>query len=156
MAEERDTKEIVQSITDDIKIIVQGQIELARAEIMPSVKHGGVGAGIFGGAGYFALNGLSLLFIAGALGIAVLIKHWWALGFAIMGVVLLLIAGLLALIGRGQLAKAKANKPTAPTAEVKAALEEVKGAIKRGNEAAKGPLALSRSSTDRQLEGDLR
>lgn len=142
MPADRDPKEIVSSITDDIKTIVKAEMEMAKAEIMPGVKKGGIGAGMFGAAGYFALNGLSLLFIAGALGIASLIKHWWALGFVIMGVLVLLVAGLLALIGKTQIDKAKQAKPDETVSEAKATLDDVKGAVQRASAHAKEPLVI--------------
>lgn len=142
MPTDREPKEIITSISDDIKTIVKGEVDLAKAEILPGVKKGGIGAGMFGGAGYFALNGLSLLFIAGALGIALLIKHWWALGFVIMGVILLLIAGLLALIGKAQITKAKNAKPDDTVAEAQRTVSDLRGAIQRANQHAKEPLEL--------------
>ena len=40
--------DIIKSITDDVKLLVRDEIELAKAELMPAAKNGGIGAGLFG------------------------------------------------------------------------------------------------------------
>lgn len=151
MPDERPAKDIVSSISDDVRTIVQAEMELAKAEMLPSVKQGGIGAGLFGGAGYFALNGLSLLFIAAAVALSMLINDLWPIGFVIMGVLLLVVAGVLALIGKGRLEKAKAGAPTEAIAQAKTTVAEVKSAVSRANTAAKGPRELSSSASTREL-----
>ncbi len=148
----REPKHIMASITDDIKVLVRDELELAKSEILPAVKKGGVGAGLFGAAGYFGLNGLSLLFIAGALGIGTLIRHWWALGFVIMAVLVLLVAGILALVGRSQVGKLKNAKPERAVAQAQATVAELRGAVRRGNERAKLPLELDQPADGHALE----
>ena len=59
--------DIIKNITDDVKLLVQDQIELAKAELIPAAKNGGTGAGLFGAAGYFALSATILLYFAAAL-----------------------------------------------------------------------------------------
>ncbi|OYO24161.1 hypothetical protein CGZ93_04910 [Enemella dayhoffiae] len=130
--------DVAKLISEDVKALVQGEIALAKAELVPSAKHAGVGAGLFGGAGYFAMNGLSLLFIAGALGIAALFKAptgWIALGFVIMAVVVFVIAGILALVGKGQLQKVKGPERTIEQAQT--TIETIKGSIARATADAK-------------------
>lgn len=139
MAEEREAKEILNSITDDVRTIVQAEVELAKSEILPSVKKGGVGAGLFGGAGYLAINGVSLLFIAAALALSMLIKDLWPIGFVIVGVLLLVIAGVLALIGKRQIQQAKPSAPSEAAAQAKGTVEDVKAAVSRGNQRATHP-----------------
>lgn len=130
--------DIVKLISDDVKTLVQGEVALAKAELVPSAKNAGIGAGLFGGAGYFAMNGLSLLFIAGALGFAKLFSAptgWIALGFVVMAVVTFLIAGILALVGKGRLSKVKGPERT--QAHAQATIEQVKAAVARANADAK-------------------
>ena len=89
---------------------------------------------MFAGAGYFALNGLSLWFIAGALGIGRLFgapTGWASLGFVVMGLLVLLVAGVLALIGKSQMDKVKG--PEKAISNGKAVIEEAKLAITRAN-----------------------
>ena len=108
------------------------------AEIKPAAKHAGIGAGMFGGAGYFGIVGALLLWLCGAFAFSLMwqrIGDWSILlslivGFATMAVVLFILAGILALIGKGQISQVKA--PTGVVEEAKSTLEAVKSAIARG------------------------
>ena len=55
--------DIIKNITDDVKLLVQDQVELAKAELVPAAKNGGTGAGLFGAAGYFSLSATILLYL---------------------------------------------------------------------------------------------
>lgn len=126
--------ELIGLITTDVKQLVADEVALAKAELIPSGKHAGIGSGMFAGAGYFALNGLSLWFIAGALGIGRLFgapTGWASLGFVVMGLLVLLVAGVLALIGKSQMDKVKG--PEKAISNGKAVIEEAKLAITRAN-----------------------
>lgn len=136
MADSPAVGDIVKSITDDVKHLVQSEIELAKAELIPSAKKAGIGAGMFGGAGYFGINGLSLLYVTIALLINRLGLSLW-LSFLIVSVVLLLIAGILALVGLRTVKQVKGPEKT--IAEAKGTIADVKGAIQRGNAAATAP-----------------
>lgn len=124
--------DVVKLISADMKALVQGEIELAKAELVPSAKNAGLGAGMFGAAGYFALNAVSLLFIAGALAFAMIFgapTGGVALGFVCMGVLLFIITGILALVGKGRIDKVKGPEKTIENG--KATVEEVKLSIAR-------------------------
>lgn len=125
--------EIVQKIQTEVRSMVKGEVELAKSEIVPSVKNAGVGAGVFVGALYFILNAAILLFIAGALAI----WTWWdlpiALAFVIMAAVLVVIAGILGLVGL--IAVKKVKGPRRTVAHGKQTADAVKQAISRGNAA---------------------
>jgi uncharacterized membrane protein YqjE len=136
MADSPAVGDIIKSITDDVKHLVRNEIELAKAELIPSAKKAGIGAGMFGGAGYFGINGLTLLYIAVALGIAALGVAIW-LAFLIVAVALLLIAGILGLIGLRSVKQVKGPERT--IAQANETVAEVKGAIQRANAAAKAP-----------------
>ena len=90
--------DIIKNITDDVKLLVPDQIELAKAELMPAAKRGGTGAGLFGAAGYFAICARSIFYFAAAFGLVAAACPAW-LAFLIVGVALLLIAGICAGIG---------------------------------------------------------
>lgn len=125
---------IVNQIKGDATTLGKGISDLAKAELAPAGKHAGIGAGLFAGAGYFAMNGLSLLFLAGALGLGKLFgaeTGWIAIGFVVMAVVVFVLAGILALIGKGQVSKVKAPERT--IAETKHAVNSVKQALARAN-----------------------
>lgn len=104
MAEERTVGQLVAEATKDISEIVRAEVALAKAELAVSAKNGAVAGGLFGAAGYLGLLASILLTIAAAYGIAALgLAPGWA--FLIVAVVLLLIAGLLALVGKSRVSK---------------------------------------------------
>ena len=133
---DRPVGEIIQGITDDAKLLVSDTVELAKTEIIPSAKNAGIGAGMFGAAGYFGINAASLLYIAAALGLVALGVTPW-LAFLIVAVVLLLVAAVLALIGYTRVKKVKAPEKT--IAQAQESVAEISGAVERATAAAQAP-----------------
>ncbi|WP_375431046.1 phage holin family protein [uncultured Friedmanniella sp.] len=133
---EQGVGDIVKSITDDVKLLVRDEIALAKAELVPAAKNAGIGAGMFGAAGYFAICALSVLYFAAAFGLVALGLSEW-LAFLIVGVVLLLIAAVLGVIGLTLVKKVKGPERTIATAN--ATVADLKAAVQRGNAAAKAP-----------------
>lgn len=101
--------EIIKDITSDIQTIVRGEIELAKAELVPQAKRLGLGAGMFGAAGYLALQAVTLLFICVGLTFsalyAMIIPNAWSfvLGFLTLAVLILIVVLILVLIGKGKM-----------------------------------------------------
>lgn len=138
MANQPQVGDIVKLIGNDVKLLVQSEVALAKAELVPSAKNAGVGAGMFGAAGYFAMNAISLLFLAGALGLARLFgapTGWVALGFVAMAVIILIITAILALLGKGKFDKVTGPEQT--QAEALETIESVKLSLARANAEAK-------------------
>ena len=102
MAEERSLGQLVAQASDDLSSIVRAEIALAKAELRGDVKNAALGGGLFGAAGY--LGGLAsvtgVITVAYAL-VAAGLRPW--LAFLIVTVALLLVAGILALVGRSRL-----------------------------------------------------
>ncbi|MDO5683500.1 MAG: phage holin family protein [Propionibacteriaceae bacterium] len=124
--------DLITQVKSDVLELVHHEIALAKAELIPQAKFGGAGAALFLGAGYFALNGLSLLFLSGALGIGHLLKAETggiALGFLIMAVLVFLVAGGLALVGF--LLVKKIRGPQRTVAQAQASIETIKDAVTR-------------------------
>lgn len=134
--------EIIKNITDDVKLLVRDQMELAKAELVPAAKKGGTGAGLFGAAGYFALSATILLYVAAAFGLVAAGLAAW-LAFLIVGVALLLIAGILA--GIGYLIVKRIRPPERTIAQANLTTTEVKSAAERALAAANAP----------QIEGEV-
>lgn len=126
--------DILKDIRADITNLVKGEVELAKRELMPAARNGGMGAGMFVGALFFVLNALMLLFIAGSLAIWKWLDLPIAVGFVIMAGVLIVVALILGLIGLVLVKKVKG--PERAIAEGKQTAESVKAAIARGNAAA--------------------
>jgi ABC-type multidrug transport system fused ATPase/permease subunit len=121
--------DIVKSITGDVKQLVRDEVQLAKSELVPAAKNAGIGAGMFGAAGYFAICALSILYFAAAFGLATVMPTW--LAFLIVGVVLLVIAAVLGLIGLTLVRKVKAPQRTIASAN--ATIAELKAAVQRGS-----------------------
>ena len=145
MADQR-VRDIVKSITDDVKLLVRDEIQLAKAELVPAAKNAGIGAGRFGAAGYVAICALSVLYFAAAFGLVALGLSTW-LSFLIVGVVLLIIAAILGLVGLVLVRKVKGPRRTIANAQTTVA--ELKAAVQRGNAAANAPAAAP------EIEGEV-
>ena len=98
---------LVMDAQRDISTLVSQEIALAKSELKVSIKHGGVGAGLFAGAAFLAVLAIIMLSVS----IAYFI-HWAGLGlhwsFLIVFGLYVLLAGVLALIGLRQVKQVKA------------------------------------------------
>jgi hypothetical protein len=123
------TTELIEQLTDQLTRLVRDEVRLAQAEVTQKAKRLGIGAGLFGGAGVVALLGLGALVTAAILGLAHVLPGW--LAAIIVAVVLLAVAGVLALIGRKDVDKATPPLPTEAIAGVQADIATVKKGISR-------------------------
>jgi Putative Actinobacterial Holin-X, holin superfamily III len=128
--------DIIKDITNDVKLLVQDQIELAKTELVPAAKNGGTGAGLFGAAGYFGISASILLYFAAAFGLVAAGLAAW-LAFLIVAAALLLIAGILA--GIGYLFIKRVRPPERTIAQANLASTELKDATERALAAANAP-----------------
>lgn len=108
---ERTLGQLVADATADVQEIVRAEIALAKAELRQDAKRGGVAAGMFGAAGYLGLLASIVLTIAAGYGLVALGLSPW-LAFLVLGVALLVVAGLLALVGKAQISKVKPPERT--------------------------------------------
>jgi hypothetical protein len=104
MAEERTLGQLVAQASDDLSGIVRAEIALAKSELRADAKNAAVGGGLFGAAGYLGLLASIVLVIAAAYGLVAAGLSPW-LAFLIVAVVLLVLAGILALVGKSRLGK---------------------------------------------------
>ncbi len=126
MAEERTLGQLVADATNEMSAIVRAEIALAKAELRADVKNGALAGGLFGAAGYLALLASIVLVIAAGYGLVAAGLSPW-LAFLILGIALLLIAGLLALVGRSRV-----SKVGPPERTIRSTKETIE-AIKPGN-----------------------
>lgn len=117
-ATDQSTTELVLHASEQIVRLVREELELARAELTAKGRRAGKGAGMLGGAALLGFYGLGVLVIAAVLGLAVVVPGW--LSALIIGVVLLLLAGLVAQIGRRQL-----RQPPVPWAAARSMREDL-------------------------------
>lgn len=132
-----DIAEVISSIQADLTTIVRGELELAKAEMLPQAKAAGKQAGILGAAGYLALSGASLLFMGLAFWLSIGYQTWFglellpalALGFVSVALVFFLGAGVLAWIGRTPV---EFTPPEATIANAEKTWESMKGGLAQG------------------------
>lgn len=96
--------ELFARMSEQTSTLIRAEMRLAQAELTAKGKRAGVGAGLFGGAGLFAVYGLGCLVAAAVLALAGPLTGW--LAAIIVGAVLLLVAGVSALMGRKQITQA--------------------------------------------------
>ena len=127
-ATEQSTAELVQRASEQISRLVRDELALAKAELAAKGKHAGIGIGLFGTGGVFALYGVGAM-VATLIVVFSLFLDLW-LAALIVTVALFLIAGILALLGKSQVTKAVPPEPSAAIASVKADVDEVRQAVK--------------------------
>jgi hypothetical protein len=123
------TGELIGRLGDQLSRLVRDEVRLAQAEVTQKAERLGIGVGLFGGAGVVALLGLGALVTAAVLGPANVMSGW--LAAIVVAVVLLAVAGTLALIGKKDVDKATPPLPTEAIAGVRADTDTVKEGISR-------------------------
>jgi uncharacterized membrane protein YqjE len=121
---ERPVGDLVQELSQQTATLVRQEMRLAQAELQEKGKRAGIGAGMFGGAGLVALYGVGALIAAAILLIGTAVEPWIAA--VIVGVVLLAVAGVLALLGRKQVDQATPPKPERAMESVQDDIQHVK------------------------------
>jgi len=124
-AGEPSTGELINRLTAQSTELIRSELQLAKLEMTEKAKHAGVGVGMFGGAGLVALYGLGTLIAAIVLALALLLPAW--LAALIVAVVLFAIAGVVALLGKKQVAQATPAKPERTVENVQRDVQTVKG-----------------------------
>lgn len=113
VGEDRSIGAMISKVTDDLSTLMQQELELAKAELKQTATRAGAGAGMFAGAAIGAL--LTLIFLSTA--------AWWAIGnhtgrgwsALIVAAIWAVIAAILGMVGRSQLAKARGIPKTTET-----------------------------------------
>jgi MFS family permease len=123
------TGELVQRLSAQLSELVRRELDLARTELAAKGKRAGSGAGLAGAGGVVALYGVGALIAAGIAGLATVVPVW--LSALIVGAVLLLVAGVLALVGRGRLRQAAPPVPEQAVRGVQEDVAAVKNAVHR-------------------------
>lgn len=116
--------ELVQDLSRQTSTLIRQEMRLAQAELTEKGRHAGKGAGMFGGAGLVALYGVGALVAAAILGLATVLEPWIAA--AAIGVVLLVIAGILALTGKKEIDEMGPPKPEQTLESVQRDVDTVK------------------------------
>jgi uncharacterized membrane protein YqjE len=127
--DDRSVGELVNQLSQQTSTLVRQELQLAQTELQEKGKRMGIGAGMFGGAGLVALYGVGALVAAAIIGIGTLLEPWIAA--VIVGVVLLAVAGILALTGRKQVERGTPPLPQQAIESAKQDVNEIKAARER-------------------------
>ena len=124
------TGHLVSTMAEQVSTLVRDELALARTEMVEKGKRAGTGAGLLGGAGVLALYGVSALLVT----IGALLALVWPVWLAalVVTVVVLAIAGVVALIGKKQVQQAVPPAPTAAMDSTKRDVNAVKTAVRDG------------------------
>jgi MFS family permease len=123
------TGELVRRLSTQLSELFRRELELARTELTAKGKRAGAGAGLAGAGGVVALFGVGALVASAIAGLATVVPVW--LSALIIGVVLLLVAGVLALVGRGRLRRAAPPVPEQAVQGVQSDVSAVRNAVHR-------------------------
>ena len=154
MADHDGVADIIKNIQSSVTTIVRSEVELIKAELIPQAKAAGAGVGMFGAAGYLAITALTLLFFGCSAGWAVGFAAWFGwdvltaamCGFFTMTLILLVIAAILALIGK---AKLSFTAPKTTIDSVEQSVAAIRGAMDSAKqEIAAKPLLSKRQSPE--------
>lgn len=126
---EASTGQLVRRLSEQLGELLRGEMELAKVELRDKGKRVGTGAGLAGAAGVLALFGLAAFITAAIAALALVLSVW--LSAVIVGVALLVIAGLLALIGRSQFKRGTPPLPEQAISGIKQDVEAVKEGVRR-------------------------
>lgn len=121
--------ELVQRLSQQTATLVREEMHLAQAELKEKGKRAGIGAGLFGAAGVVALAALGALVAALILAIGEFVAMWIS-AFIVTGT-LGVIAAVMALMGKKQVAEATPPKPEAAIESVQADVAEIKERARR-------------------------
>lgn len=126
---EQTTGELVAKLSRDMSRLVRDEIRLAQAELAGSGKKAGLGAGMFGAAGLIAVFAGGCFVAAAVLAVDLALAAW--LSALLVGIGLVLVAGIAALAGRRQVKKVASPVPKETVRSVRADIETVKESAKR-------------------------
>ena len=116
--------EVDKQVSEETKTLVGKEVKLAKTEMVEKAKEVGIGAGLFGGAGYL-LNLVAIgLMLTAIFALATAMDAW--LAALVVTVVLLALAGVLALTGKKRIQNAGPPVPEQAIESVKQTIETVK------------------------------
>ena len=104
-SDDRSLGQLVASATADVSTLMRKELELAKVEIKQEAKNAGKGAAGFAAAAALGAVGGLFLLIALAYGVSKIIGDHVGWGFFIVAVLLLVVAGIAALIGKKSMSK---------------------------------------------------
>jgi uncharacterized membrane protein YqjE len=127
---DRPVGELLKQLSEETTTLVKQEIDLAKAEMAEKGKQAGLGAGMFGGAGLFAVFALAALTTCVIAALATGMDVW--LAALIVAAVYAGVAAVLGLVGRQ---KTREAIPPAPEQAIESTKEDVQWAKSRAKSA---------------------
>ncbi len=121
--------QLVEQLSAQISALVRDEMALATAEMKRKGAQAGIGIGIGGAGAVVGLLGLGALVAAAILGLAIVLAAW--LAALIIGVVLLVVAGVISAAGITQVRNSAPPVPEKAVRSTKQDIETVKESVHR-------------------------
>lgn len=121
--------ELVKQMSEQMSVLVRHELRLAQLEMTRKGKQAGMGFGLMGGGGLIALYGVGCLIACAVIAISGVLAAW--LSALIVGVVLLVVASVAALEGKGRLRRGTPPVPGEAIGSVREDVEEIKERARR-------------------------
>jgi hypothetical protein len=123
------TAELIHRLTEQTSRLVRDELKLAQAEMTRKGTRLARGASLVGGGGVAALYGVACLLAAAVAGLATVLAVW--LAALVVGAVLLMVAGVVALSGKRQVSRGTPLVPQEALDSVKLDAETISGRARR-------------------------
>lgn len=118
--------QLLTQLSEQTQRLVRNELALAKIEMAEKAKHAGIGAGLFSAAGVLGLFGLGTLIATAILALDLVMPAW--LAALVVAVLIFVVAGVAALVGKRRVQQATPAAPEAAVESVKQDLETVKEA----------------------------
>ena len=128
-ADDRSAGDLVKQLSEQVSVLVRGELKLAQLEMTRKGKQAGFGVGMLGGSALVALYGVGCLIACAIIAISGAVAAW--LAALIVGAAVLAAAGVAALLGRGRLQNAVPPVPAEVVGGIKTDIEEIKERMRR-------------------------
>jgi uncharacterized membrane protein YqjE len=126
---DRSLGNIIKDLTADFSTLLRSEIALLKLEIKDTVAKLGGGVAMFAGAAFLAIFGLGFLFVTITLGLVALGVPAWV-STLIVTVVLFVVAGVLAMMGKKKFAAVQ-FVPNESIEHIKSDIETIKADVAR-------------------------
>ena len=98
------TPQLISQASEQTAQLIRSEMQLAKAELQESVRHAGLGVGLFGTAGVLALYGVGAAITTAILALALAVPAW--LAALVVTLLVFAAAGVAAFVGKQQVQQA--------------------------------------------------
>jgi hypothetical protein len=139
--------DVIRTAVDDLRSFVQQEIRLVSSEVGDKVKQAGMGAGMFGAAGFMGFLAAGALTAALILGLSLVITPW--LAALAVAVLYGAIAGVLAMTGKSKVAESTPLVPEHAIQSIQDTKDRMQQAWQQGGQQAADAGGSNEDTADR-------